>query len=252
MLYLVEHFYSIQGEGKYTGVPSLFFRFGGCNMRCEGFGCRETLADGRELVGCDTLYAVDKQAFGDTWHAIEAVEQLLKIFHSYALPSDVDVVFTGGEPLLHANDSVLVAFVEYLISHHHRVTFETNSAVAVDFERYRVYKSCVYALSVKLSNSGEPYSKRVRPEIFNSIIIHADESFFKFTVDAAGLENGLNEEIEEIVAVAEKTDVTCMPKGGSKEEVESNTQAVIAYCKAKGFRYSDRLHIRIWDQNKGV
>ncbi len=252
MLYLVEHFYSIQGEGKYTGVPSLFFRFGGCNMRCEGFGCVETLADGSERVGCDTLYAVDKQAFGDTWQSIETFKQLMEIFQNYTLPSDVDVIFTGGEPLLYANDPILVAFVEYLIAHHHRVTFETNSAVAVDFERYPVYKSCVYALSVKLSNSAEPYAKRVRPDIFNNIITHADESFFKFTVDAAGLESGLDDEIEAIVMSAQKTDVTCMPKGGSKEEVESNTQAVIAYCKHKGFRYSDRLHIRIWDQNKGV
>ncbi len=252
MLYLVEHFYSIQGEGKYTGVPSLFFRFGGCNMRCEGFGCVETLDNGSTLVGCDTLYAVDKHAFGAMWQAIEEVEQLVHIFQSYPLPSDVDVVFTGGEPLLHANNPVLVAFVEYLIVHHHRVTFETNSAVAVDFERYPVYKSCVFALSVKLSNSAEPYSKRVRPEIFNAIITHADESFFKFTVDAQSLEQGLEDEIDAIVALAEKTEVSCMPKGGSREEVEHHTQATIAYCKKKGFRYSDRLHIRIWDQNKGV
>jgi organic radical activating enzyme len=54
------------------------------------------------------------------------------------------------------------------------------------------------------------------------------------------------------LALAHKTDVTCMPKGGSKAEVEANTEAVIEYCKARGFRYSDRLHIRIWDQNKGV
>ncbi len=252
MLYLVEHFYSIQGEGKYTGVPSLFFRFGGCNMRCEGFGCIETLADGRELVGCDTLYAVDKQAFGAQWQAIEKVERLLEIFKSYTVPEDVDIVFTGGEPLLHANNPVFIAFVEYFIANHHRVTFETNSAVAIDFEQYPVYKSCIYALSVKLSNSGEPYSKRVCPEIFNSIITHADETFFKFTVDAKSLQSGLQDEIDAIISLAHKTDVTCMPKGGSKDEVESNTEAVIEYCKAKGFRYSDRLHIRIWDQNKGV
>ncbi|RUM63392.1 MAG: 7-carboxy-7-deazaguanine synthase QueE [Sulfurimonas sp.] len=252
MLYLVEHFYSIQGEGKYTGVPSLFFRFGGCNMRCEGFGCVETLADGRRLLGCDTLYAVDKHAFGALWQTVKGWEELRDIFQSYTLPDDVDVVFTGGEPLLQANNPVLIAFVEYLIAHHHRVTFETNGAVAVDFEQYPVYKSCVYALSVKLSNSGEPYTKRVRPEIFNTIIAHADESFFKFTVDAQSLCEGLEAEIDAILSLARQTDITCMPKGGCKQEVEANTQAVIDYCKKKGFRYSDRLHIRIWDQNKGV
>jgi organic radical activating enzyme len=249
---LVEHFYSIQGEGKYTGTPSLFFRFGGCNMRCEGFGCTEKAPDGREILGCDTVYAVDKRSFGDLWKQIESADELIEIFKSYNLPSDVDVVMTGGEPLLHSANPVLVSFLEFLISSHHRVTFETNGAVAVDFEKYPVYKSCIYALSVKLSNSGEEYKKRVRADIFNSIIDSADETFFKFTVDEKSLKDGLSKEIDEILSLAHKTDVTCMPKGGSKDEVEENTEAVIEYCKRRGYRYSDRLHIRIWDQNKGV
>ncbi len=252
MLTLVEHFFSIQGEGKYTGVPSLFFRLGGCNMRCEGFGCVEVAPDGSELTGCDTLYAVDTKAFGESWQLIHSADELIKILKSYTLPNDVDIVFTGGEPLLYANNPILITFLEYLVSHHHRITFETNSTVAIDFEKFPVYKSCIYALSVKLSNSGEPYKKRVRPEIFNAIIDNADETFFKFTVDEATLKEGLKDEIDAIVSLAHKTDVTCMPKGGSKDEVESNTESVIEYCKAKGFRYSDRLHIRIWDQNKGV
>ncbi len=252
MLYLVEHFYSIQGEGKHTGVPSLFFRLGGCNMRCEGFGCIEKAADGTEVRGCDTVYAVDKKHFGVTWQRIDETQTLIAIFKSYQLPADVDVVFTGGEPLLNAADSVLTDFVEYLIAHHHRVTFETNAAVAVDFERYPVYKSCTYALSVKLSNSGEAYAKRVRPEVFNAIIDQSDESFFKFTVDAEGLANDLDDEIMQILNMAHKTVVTCMPRGGSRDEVQANTEAVIEYCKKRGFTYSDRLHIRIWDQNRGV
>ena len=70
MIYLVEHFYSIQGEGKYLGTPSLFFRFGGCNMKCEGFGCTETSPKGVDVLGCDTVYAVDKKHFGSTWQEI--------------------------------------------------------------------------------------------------------------------------------------------------------------------------------------
>jgi 7-carboxy-7-deazaguanine synthase len=252
MIPLVEHFYSIQGEGKYTGVPSLFFRFGGCNMRCEGFGCSETAPNGVTSIGCDTVYAVDKKNFGSLWQNIDSYEGLIAIFESYDLPDDVDIVFTGGEPLLHANSPILIAFLEFLISHHHRVTFETNAAVDVDFDRYPVYKSCTFALSVKLSNSGEAYEKRVRPEVFNTIIDNADESFFKFTVDAKSLDNGLERELNELLTLAHKCEVNCMPKGGSKEEVESNTESVIEFCKRRGFTYSDRLHIRIWDQNKGV
>ena len=251
-MYLVEHFFSIQGEGRYTGVPSLFFRLGGCNMRCEGFGCIEQTPDGARLIGCDTLYAVDKKAFGDSWQRIGDVEELLAIMRSYELPKDIDIVFTGGEPLLYSDDAILVSFLEYLIANHHRVTFETNAAVSVDFDAFPVYKSCVFALSVKLSNSGESYAKRVRKDIIERIVKNADESFFKFTVDADSLKNGLDDEINDIVAEFCKTEVMCMPQGGSRAEVERNGEAVITYCKTKGYRYSDRLHIRIWDQNRGV
>ena len=43
-----------------------------------------------------------------------------------------------------------------------------------------------------------------------------------------------------------------MPVGGTKAEVERNTQALVEFCKAKGYIFCDRLHIRIWDANKGV
>ncbi len=249
---LVEHFYSIQGEGKYTGTPSLFFRLGGCNMSCRGFGCVEKTADGDEIVGCDTVYAVDKKHFGSSWQSIKTADEFIEIFNSYNLPDDTDVVMTGGEPLLYCNDEILVSFLEFLISRHHRVTFETNATVDIDFEKYPVYKSCIYALSVKLSNSAEEYSKRVKADVFNKIINSADDTFFKFTVDEKSLHLSLDKEIQEILSKADKTEVTCMPQGASKEEVEANTHGVIQYCKSKGYRYSDRLHIRIWDKNKGV
>lgn len=252
MIYLVEHFYSIQGEGKYTGVPSLFFRLGGCNMRCEGFGCEETAPDGVTVSGCDTVYAVNRQHFASTWQRITAIEQFLAIMQSYTLPERVDIVFTGGEPLIYADDPLLVAFLEVLTSAGHRVTFETNGATPIDFERHGVYRRCVYALSVKLSNSGEPFSRRVKPDIFVSIAKNAYKSFFKFTLDKAHIGTGLEQEIGSIVAYVPEEPVYCMPMGGSKTEVEANTEAVIAFCKRKGYRYSDRLHIRIWDANKGV
>ena len=252
MLYLVEHFYSIQGEGRYVGVPSLFFRFGGCNLRCEGFGCSERAPDGSVVKGCDTVYAVDKRHFGALWQPIECVETLIGIMEGYALPKGVDIVLTGGEPLIYADDPVLVGFLEYLRSRGHRVTFETNGAMPVDFDRHPVYRECVYALSVKLSNSGEPYAKRVKPEVFTAIAQHARESFLKFTVDGEHLGSAFEAEIDAIAAHLPGTQVYCMPLGGSRREVEANTEAVIDICKHKGYTYSDRLHIRIWDANKGV
>jgi organic radical activating enzyme len=252
MLYLVEHFYSIQGEGRYTGTPSLFFRFGGCNMRCEGFGCSEKAPDGIMVSGCDTVYAVDKKHFGFNWQSIYDSGELISIMDSYVLPKNVDVVITGGEPLIYADNPVFVDFLKYLVKNHHRVTFETNGAAPVDFVKYPVFAECIYALSVKLSNSAEPYEKRVKPEVFANIAKNAKESFFKFTVDAGHIGSGLEAEIGKIIEYVPGEPVYCMPLGGTKAEVEANTEAVVEFCKRKGYIYSDRLHIRIWDANKGV
>jgi len=252
LLYLVEHFYSIQGEGKYTGTPSLFFRFGGCNMKCEGFGCTEAASDGTEVKGCDTVYAVNKEYFSHNWIPINHAKELLNILNLYELPRHVDIVLTGGEPLIYASDAIFVEFLNTLHKKGHTITFETNGSLAVDFEKYPIYKECVFALSVKLSNSAEAYHKRVRGDVIYSIASNAKEAFFKFSIDAESIDLGLEEEITSIIIHSPRTKVYCMPLGGSKAEVEANTEPLIEFCKSKGYNFSDRLHIRIWDQNKGV
>ena len=252
MIYLVEHFYSIQGEGRYVGTPSLFFRFGGCNMKCEGFGCIEKAPNGDDVLGCDTVYAVNKEHFAQNWVPIEHEQDLLKILDLYELPEGVDVVLTGGEPLIYANEAVFLRFLERLIADNHRVTFETNASINIDFDKHKVYRECVFALSVKLSNSKEPLSKRVRGDVIFNIAQNAKDAFFKFSIDADSINLSLDEELESILMHSPQTSVYCMPLGGSREEVEANTEPLIEFCKVQGYNFSDRLHIRIWDMNKGV
>ena len=252
MVYLVEHFYSIQGEGRYVGTPSLFFRFGGCNMKCEGFGCVEKAPNGDAVLGCDTVYAVNKEHFSQNWVAVEHSQELLNILDLYELPNAVDIVLTGGEPLIYASDSIFVNFLETLVKNGHRITFETNGSLNIDFEKYGVYKECYFALSIKLSNSNEPLSKRIRGDVIYNIASNAKDAFFKFSIDAESINLGLEEELSEILIHSPKTKVYCMPLGGNREEVEANTEPLIEFCKTKGYNFSDRLHIRIWDINKGV
>ena len=252
MIYLVEHFYSIQGEGKYIGSPSLFFRFGGCNMRCEGFGCSEIAKDGTEVVGCDTVYAVNKEHFSNDWIPITKPQELLGVLDLYELPCAVDIVLTGGEPLIYANDEIFVTFLELMVARGHRLTFETNGSLNVDFEKYPVYKESVFALSIKLANSGEPLAKRLRGDVIYNIASNAKDAFFKFSIDRDSIDLALEDEIESIRVHSPHTAVYCMPVGGTKAEVEANTEPLIEFCKAKGYNFSDRLHIRIWDANKGV
>ena len=142
------------------GSPSLFLRFGGCNMKCEGFGCSEFAQDGTEVVGCDTVYAVNKEHFSNNWIPIKRANELLSILDQYTLPNAVDIVLTGGEPLIYANDIIFVTFLENLVALGHQVTFETNGSIDINFEKFPVYKKCIFALSVKLSNSNEPFTKR--------------------------------------------------------------------------------------------
>jgi organic radical activating enzyme len=252
MIYLVEHFYSIQGEGKFVGTPSLFFRFGGCNMRCVGFGCKEMAPDGTEVLGCDTVYAVNKEHFANKWVPVESHQELLNVLDLYELPCAVDIVLTGGEPLIYANDLEFVKFLEALDERGHRITFETNGSLNVDFEKYPIYRKCIFALSVKLSNSQEPLAKRLRGDVIFNIASNAQDAFFKFSIDKDSINMALEDEIESITIHSPQTKVYCMPLGGSKAEVEANTEPLIEFCKAKGYNFSDRLHIRIWDENKGV
>ena len=221
-------------------------------MKCEGFGCIESAPDGTDVLGCDTVYAVNKEHFSQNWIPITKQEELLNILNIYELPNAVDIVLTGGEPLIYANDEIFIKFLEELVENGHQITFETNGSIAVDFEKYPVYKECIFALSVKLSNSNEPLTKRVRGDIIYSISSNAKEAFFKFSIDAESITLGLEDEISEIIIHAPRTKVYCMPLGGNKEEVESNSEPLIEFCKAKGYNFSDRLHIRIWDINKGV
>jgi len=215
-------------------------------------GCKEIASDGSEVLGCDTVYAVNREHFLKSWVPITKTKELLTILNLYELPNRVDIVMTGGEPLIYANDAIFVEFLEILVDMGHQITFETNSSIYVDFEKYPVYKKTIFALSVKLANSLEPLSKRVRGDVINSIATNAKEAFFKFSIDADSINLALDDEIESIISYAKDIKVYCMPLGGSKEEVEKNSEPLIEFCKEKGYNFSDRLHIRVWNQNKGV
>ena len=248
MVFLVEHFYSIQGEGKFIGTPSLFFRFGGCNLKCPSFG--EYFLKSKIVYGCDTIRAVNRDLFENEWQKIEDEKDLIEILDDYLQNLDFKphVVITGGEPMIYAKDSVFYNFVKYLIDSGFIVTIETNATIKIDFEKFPAYKDIIFALAVKLSNSGEKYEKRVKKDAIREYIKNTSYSFFKFTLNSSLIETRAYEEIVDIVGDYPEVEVFCMPLGDREDILKKHDKKVAEFCLIYGFIYSDRLHVRLWNR----
>lgn len=252
MFYLTEQFFSIQGEGKYAGVPSYFLRTGGCNLNCPGFAA-EYEVDGEVRYGCDTYFAVDS-AFAKSWIKVDDSQTLITTLKGEfeTIGYHPHLVITGGEPLMYHADTTFYAVVEWLVDVGVEITFETNGTIEIDFDAYPAYKSCIFALSLKLANSGEPEEKRILPKALKNIQSHAKEAFLKFTIDAVLVETTALDEINQVRKILPELTVFCMPVGESRDTIWKNDRAVFEFCMKHNFRYSDRLHIRVFDTTQGV
>ena len=252
MFYLTEQFFSIQGEGKYAGVPSYFLRTGGCNLSCPGFGASYKV-EGEVRYGCDTYFAVDSH-FAKSWIKVEEsvtlIQELKDVFEKIGYKPHI--VITGGEPLMYHSDKAFYAVIEWLIKEDVQITFETNGTIEINFAKYPVYKSCIFALSLKLANSGEPASKRIVPQALQNLQAYSKETFLKFTIDKELVESTAIDEISQIREILPKLEVFCMPVGESRDTIRKNDRAVFEFCMKYNFRYSDRLHIRVFDTTQGV
>ncbi|WP_418186207.1 7-carboxy-7-deazaguanine synthase QueE [Aliarcobacter vitoriensis] len=244
---------TIQGEGKFVGSPSIFIRFGKCNFSCVGFGVEYETPSGIKKCACDSYYAVDKE-FKDNWYKYEShfdiINEVNKLLENFDYKYKIDIVITGGEPLLYWNKIEFQNLLRYYIEKNHKVTIETNGSLDINFKE-EFQKKLIFSMSVKLSNSLEPLKKRVNKTTLTTVLQNSSESYLKFVIGDDFLTQAIDE-INDILKDIPKCDVYLMPLGDTAKQIDNNSIKVINLAIKYGFKYSDRLHIRVWNNKRGV
>ena len=239
---------TIQGEGKRVGKPSVFIRFSKCNFTCSGFSVKYTNEEGIEKLGCDTFYAVDK-TFNNQWRELSGQNIINEVMNLCGMQKP-DIVITGGEPLLNWKSEEFQKILKYFHQNSFNITIETNASINIDLkEEYQ--KNILFSMSVKLANSGEKYSKRIKIPAIKNIIENSYDSYLKFVIEKKNADESLNE-IKELIKELPKCEVYLMPMGENVQELAHNEECVINLCINNSFIYSDRLHIRLWNDKRGV
>jgi 7-carboxy-7-deazaguanine synthase len=281
---IAELFYSIQGEGRYMGVPSVFLRTFGCNFKCAGFGMPrgeisieaddiaythaniESFQKYEELplvsTGCDS-YASWHPAFKDlspmlTSEAI--VDRIMEIipFNEWR---DEHLVITGGEPLLGWQRAYPELLEHPKMKSLKEITFETNGTQKLDpkFKDYlikwglkeRGYNKLTFSVSAKLSCSGEERHEAIRPDVIREYE-EVGYTYLKFVV---ATEEDAEEAIETIdIYRAEgfAGPVYLMPVGGVESVYSLNNRRVAELAMKNGLRYSDRLQVPLFKNEWGT
>jgi 7-carboxy-7-deazaguanine synthase len=227
-LKIAEIFYSVQGEGMLAGVPSVFVRLSGCNLRCKW---------------CDTPYA--------SW-APEGDEMMLgPVLAEVRRHWPTHVVVTGGEPMIAPAIAVLTERLKGLGAH---ITVETAGTV------YQPVTCDLMSISPKLKNS-TPHRResgkwaaqhdrlRYQPEVLRKLMGEFPYQL-KFVVSS-------EEDLKEIETIVEETGadrgrVMLMAEGTTVETIYERAAWIVEVCKRERFRYSPRLHIDLWGDKRGV
>lgn len=277
---IAELFYSIQGEGRYMGVPSVFLRTFGCNFKCAGFGMPrgELSTEAEELAsvahmynkyeelplvstGCDS-YASWHPSFKDlspmlTTDAI--VERIMEII-PYNEWRDEHLVITGGEPLLGWQRAYPDLLNHPKMAGLKEITFETNGTQELSTEFYnylnawqRAYddREITFSVSAKLPCSGEKWEDAIKPEVvceyekvgttYLKFVIATDQDFADAECAIAAYRKA-----------GFKGHIYLMPVGGVESVYAMNNKNVALLAMKHGLRYSDRLQVPLFKNEWGT
>lgn len=241
-----EIFSTVQGEGRFVGRPSVFIRSSLCNLQCNWCDTDYTW----NWEGTPFTHERDAEAGYRKYRQEEqildwSIEQVADRAAGFGCGN---FVFTGGEPLLHESD--WVSLMKELASRSESpVQFEIETNGTRRPGKAFLDQISHLNVSPKLANSGMKREQRIREEILIELAGTA-KADFKFVADT---EDDLGE-ILEIVALAglPADRVFLMPRGTTVEAIDARSAWVVGQCQAHGFRFSDRLHVRLFGSRRGV
>lgn len=225
---IAEIFYSIQGEGILVGVPSVFIRSSGCNLRC---------------TWCDTPYT-SWNPEGENYSVAAIIEKATAFGAGH-------VVVTGGEPMIAQEIIELTAALGRAGLH---ITMETAGTV------YAPVVCDLMSISPKLSNSipnereggrwAGPHDRlRYQPNVLRRLMAEYPYQL-KFVVARPEDLSEIDAIQKELAAPAER--IVLMPEGTRREVTHERGLWLAEICKSRGYRYSPRLHIDLWGDKRGV
>ena len=283
-LLISSDFYSVQGEGISSGVPSYFVRLGVCNLTCgmsrkftNNLAKEQTLQDGEifkgdlELEGkatwtCDSTSQwlwrgedKDFQYLIDQWKEQGIYEDIKN--------GTIHIIWTGGEPTIKQHQEAIANFFEYWKTVDSLITqkvvhvptpklsfsypyneIETNGTIVIDRPLFRLLDQI--NCSPKLSNSGLDAKQRINPDAIKCIMEHSNYTF-KFVISN---EDDVAEVFRDFVEPFNipLKNVVCMPGLDSQTDFHERTQFVLEMAKKYKFRGLTRLHISAWDKTLNV
>jgi 7-carboxy-7-deazaguanine synthase len=226
-----EIFYSLQGEGELTGVPSVFVRTSGCNLRCNW---------------CDTPYASWSPEGGQM-----SVDEILTEVQKHPARH---VVLTGGEPMIAKEIRELAAALKRVGYH---ITIETAATIAPGGI------ACDLAsLSPKLAGSApdnrlsdtwraKHESLRWQPEVVKAWLASYNYQL-KFVVSQAADVDELEGMMAQLGVEIPRAKVLLMPEGTTVEALRAKAGWLGELCKARGYRYAPRLHVELYGNKRGT
>ena len=222
-----EIFHSVQGEGVTAGTPTVFLRLATCNLAC---------------TWCDTKYTWDWKRYAYEREIVAMSSQdIERRILAYDRPH---LVITGGEPLLQQQELAPLA-----ASLHRRGFYcevETNGTITPSADMVEAISQ--WNVSPKTASSGNRHGSREKPEALHAFQ-HLDNAYFKFVVVEPA-------DVEEVSGLVDRYEISppsvlLMPEGVTAEAVLERGKWVAEACVERGFRFSTRLHILLWGDERG-